>query len=205
MVVVVLSGSGTMSDSISEPSTIDISLSSIAIVVGTEECVELETFLKSILVLNAFGSTTDADVKDVLDVIVVDLVDEVVVLVAVIDVVVVEVIIFFISSISSSVGISDDEVFIKSNALIVELSIKLSVNVLLKVEFLVFSLALEVFVVARVVAVFKIGSKVDNGFNAFSRENSSVLVIVVGLTDDVLVNADGVVVDINDVETLGVG
>ena len=165
----------------------------------------------SIVLLNAFGSTTVADVKDVLDAVVVDLVDEVVVLVAVIDVVV-EVLIFFISSISSSLGISDDELFMISNALFIELSIKLSVNVLLKVEFLVFSsLALKVFVVARVVAVSKIGSKVDNGFNAFSGKNSSsgstisVLVIVIGLTDNVLVNADGVVVDIKDVGTLETG
>ena len=110
---------------------------------------------------------------------------------------------------------SDDEPFIMSNALFIELlAVNLSVNVLsLKVEFLVFSLALEVFVVARVVAICKIGAKVDNGFNAFfSGMNSSsgssiisVLAIVIGLNDEVLVNADGVVVDIKDVEILVTG
>ena len=110
---------------------------------------------------------------------------------------------------------SDDELFIMSNALFIELlAVNLSVNVLsLKVEFLVFSLALEVFVVARVVAICKIGAKVDNGFNAFfSGMNSSsgssiisVLAKVIGLIDEVLVNADGVVVDIKDVEILVTG
>ena len=109
---------------------------------------------------------------------------------------------------------SDDEPFIMSNALFIELlAVNLSVNVLsLKVEFLVFSLALEVFVVARVVAISKIGAKVDNGFNAFSGMNSSsgssiisVLAKVIGLIDEVLVNDDGVVVDIKDVEILVTG
>ena len=109
---------------------------------------------------------------------------------------------------------SDNELFIMSNALFIELlAVNLSVNVLsLKVEFLVFSLALEVFVVARVVAICKIGAKVDNGFNAFSGMNSSsgssiisVLAKVIGLIDEVLVNADGVVVDIKDVEILVTG
>ena len=109
---------------------------------------------------------------------------------------------------------SDDEPFIMSNALFIELlAVNLSVNVLsLKVEFLVFSLALEVFVVARVVAISKIGAKVDNGFNAFSGMNSSsgssiisALAIVIGLIDEVLVNENGVVVDIKDVEILVTG
>ena len=105
---------------------------------------------------------------------------------------------------------SDDEPFIMSNALFIELlAVNLSVNVLsLKVEFLVFSLALEVFVVARVVAISKIGAKVDNGFNAFfsgmnSSSGSSIisaLAIVIGLIEEVLVIADGVVVDIKDDE-----
>ena len=110
---------------------------------------------------------------------------------------------------------SDDEPFIMSNALFIELlAVNLSVNVLsLKVEFLVFSLALEVFVVARVVAISKIGAKVDNGFNAFfSGMNSSsgssiisVLAIVIALIEEVLVNTVGVVVDIKDVEILVTG
>ena len=109
---------------------------------------------------------------------------------------------------------SDDEPFIMSNALFIELlAVNLSVNVLsLKVEFLVFSLALEDFVVARDVAISKIGAKVDNGFNAFSGMNSSsgssiisVLAKVIGLIDEVLVNTNGVVVDIKDVEILVTG
>ena len=61
--VVVVSGAGTMSDSISDPFSIDISLFIVAIVVGFEELLEIEKSI--LLLLNAFGSTTDADVKDV--------------------------------------------------------------------------------------------------------------------------------------------
>lgn len=60
---VVVSGAGTMSDSISDPFSIDISLFIVAIVVGFEELLEIEKSI--LLLLNAFGSTTDADVKDV--------------------------------------------------------------------------------------------------------------------------------------------
>ena len=60
---VVVSGAGTMSDSISDPFSIDISLFIVAIVVGFEELFEIEKSI--LLLLNAFGSTTDADVKDV--------------------------------------------------------------------------------------------------------------------------------------------
>ena len=53
-----------MSDSISDPFSIDISLFIVAIVVvGFEELLEIEKSI--LLLLNAFGSTTDADVKDV--------------------------------------------------------------------------------------------------------------------------------------------
>ena len=62
---VVVSGAGTMSDSISDPFSIDISLFIVAIVVvGFEELLEIEMSIL-LLLLNAFGSTTDADVKDV--------------------------------------------------------------------------------------------------------------------------------------------
>ena len=54
-----------MSDSISDPFSIDISLFIVAIVVvGFEELLEIEMSIL-LLLLNAFGSTTDADVKDV--------------------------------------------------------------------------------------------------------------------------------------------
>ena len=60
---VVVSGAGTMSDSISDPFSIDISLFIVAIVVvGFEELLEIEKSIL-LLLLNAFGSTTD--VKDV--------------------------------------------------------------------------------------------------------------------------------------------